>query len=130
MEKRNKVKKILKCNHGEKPMKDPYIIYAELESSLEKRSTCLNNPKKSSTNKINKNAPSCYSFFTQCLFDATKNKFVCYRSKDCMKRFCKDLKARTTAIINHEKKEMIPLSYEENKFYNKQRKLLYMQNRT
>ena len=33
-----------------------------------------------------------------------------------MKRFCKDLKEGTTAIINHEKKEMIPLSYEENKF--------------
>ena len=47
----------------------------------------------------------------------------------CMKRFCKDLKEGTTAIINHEKKEVIPLSYEENKCYNKQKKLLYMQNR-
>ena len=110
-------------------MKDPYIIYADLVSSLEKRSTCHNNPKRSSTNKINQHTPSGYSFFTQCWFDATKNKIVCNRSKDCMKRFCKDLKERTTAIINYPKKEMIPPSYEENQSYNKQKKLLYMQNK-
>ena len=46
-----------------------------------------------------------------------------------MKRFCKDLKERTTAIINYPKKEMIPPSYEENQSYNKQKKLLYMQNK-
>ena len=74
VEKPNKVNKILKCNHGEKAMKDPYIIYADLESSLEKGSTCHDNPKKSTTNKIEKHAPSAYSFFTQCLFDATKIK--------------------------------------------------------
>ena len=38
--------KILKYNYGEKPMKVLFIIYADLESLLEKMSTCLNNPKK------------------------------------------------------------------------------------
>ena len=38
--------KILKYNHGEKSMKVPFIIYADLESLLEKRNTCHNNPKK------------------------------------------------------------------------------------
>ena len=28
--------KILKYNHGEKPMKVPFIVYADLESLLEK----------------------------------------------------------------------------------------------
>ena len=32
-----------------------------------------------------------------------------------MGRFCKDLKKHATEIINYEKKEMIPLTNEENK---------------
>ena len=45
---------IIKCNHGEKSMKVPFIIYADLESLLENMSTCKNNPNESSTTKINK----------------------------------------------------------------------------
>ena len=37
-----------------------------------------------------------------------------------MKGFCKDLKEHATKIINHEKKEMILLTDEENKSYKKQ----------
>ena len=55
--------KILKYNHGEKYMKVPFIIYADLESLLEKTSTCHNNPKKLSTTKINKHIASGYSLF-------------------------------------------------------------------
>ena len=40
--------KILKYNQGEKSMKVPFIIYADLESLLEKMNTCHNNPEKSS----------------------------------------------------------------------------------
>ena len=58
--------KILIYNHGEKPMKVVFIIYADLESLLEKMNTCNNNPKKSSTTKINKHTPSGYSLFTHC----------------------------------------------------------------
>ena len=46
--------KILKYNHGEKSMRAPFAIYADLESLLEKMSTCHNNPEKSSTTKVNK----------------------------------------------------------------------------
>ena len=67
-------KKILKYNQGEKSMKVPFIIYADLESLIEKMNTCHNNPGKSSTTKINKHTPCGYSLFTQCSFDTTKNK--------------------------------------------------------
>ena len=77
--------KILKYNHGEKCMKVPFITHAELESLLEKMTTCHNNPKKSSTTKINKDAPSGYSLFTFCSSDITNNKLDCYRGKNCMK---------------------------------------------
>ena len=39
-------------------MKVPFIIYADLKFLLEKISTCRNNPKKSSTTKINKHTAS------------------------------------------------------------------------
>ena len=45
--------KILKYNRGEKSMKVPFIVFADLDSLLEKINTCHNNPKKSSTTKIN-----------------------------------------------------------------------------
>ena len=53
-------------------MKVPFIIYADLESLLEKMNICHNNPEKSSTTKINKHIPSGYSLFTHCSFDATE----------------------------------------------------------
>ena len=112
--------KILKYNHGEKSMKVPFIIYANLESLLEKMSSHHNNSEKSSTTKINKHIPSGYSLFTQCSFDATKSKLDCYRGKHCMKNFSKDLKAHATKIISYEKK-MILLTHEENKSYKKQK---------
>ena len=38
-----------------------------------------------------------------------------------MKNICKDLKEHVIKIVNYEKKEMIPLVYEENKSYKKQK---------
>ena len=66
-------------------------------------SICHNNCEKSLTTKINEHTPSGYSFFTQSSFDAKKNKLDCYRGKDCIKRFCKDLKECATEIIMYEK---------------------------
>ena len=43
--------KILKYDHGEKSMKVPFIIYADLGSLPEKMNSCHNNPEKSSTTK-------------------------------------------------------------------------------
>ena len=88
----NKDDKILKYNHGEKSMKASFIIYANLESLLEKMSTCYDSPEKSSTTKINKHTPSGYSLFTYFSFDETKNKLSHDRGKNCMKNFCLDLK--------------------------------------
>ena len=105
----------VKHNHGEKSMKVPFIIYADLECLLEKMSTCINNLNESSTTKINKHTPSGYSVFTSCSFDESKNKLNHYRGKDCMKNFCKDLKEHATRIINHEKKKIIPLTKEKKK---------------
>ena len=84
-------------------MKVAFVNYGDLASLLERIDTCHNNPEKSSTTKINKHSPFGYSLFTQCSFDATKNKIDCYKGKDCMKRFCKHLKGHATEITNYEK---------------------------
>ena len=112
---------IIKYNHGEKSMKLPFLIYADLECLLEKMSTCQNNPNKSSTTKINKHTPSGYSIFTSCSFDESKNKIHYYRGDDCMKIFCKDLREHAMKIINYEKKMMVSLTTEEKIHYNKQK---------
>ena len=117
--------KILKYNHGEKSIKFPFIIYAE--SLLEKRSTCHNNPKMSSTTKIKKHTPSGYSLFTHRSFDTTENKLDYYRGKNCMKNFCLDLREHETKIIDCEKKEMIPLTNDGEKIQREQNILIYMQ---
>ena len=110
----NKDNNILKCNHGENFIKAPFIIYANLESLLQKIRTCHNNPNESSTIKINEHTPSGCSLFTYCSFDNTKNSLSYFRDQYSMKKFCKDLKEHTTKIINCEKKEMVPLTHEEN----------------
>ena len=50
----NEDNKIIKYSEGEKSIKSPFIIYADLECLLEKMSTCHNNPEESSTTEINK----------------------------------------------------------------------------
>ena len=112
---------IIKYNQRKKSLKLPFTIYADLECLLEKISTCYNNPEESSTTKINKHTPSGYSIFTHCSFDKSKNHLNYYRGKDCMKRFCKDLKEHATKIINCEKKDMMPLIKEEEENYNNQK---------
>ena len=92
--------KILKYNDVEKSMKVPFIIYADLQSVLEKINTCHNNPKISSTTKINKHAPSGCPLFTYCSFDTTKNKLDYYRGENCMKNVCLDLREHATKKIN------------------------------
>ena len=68
--------KIIKYNQGEKSIKSPFIIYADLECLLEKISTCYNNPEKSSTTEINKHTLSGYSLFTHCSFDEKKISLI------------------------------------------------------
>ena len=70
---------VLKYIPGEKSVMTLFVIYADLESVLEKISGCENDPKKSSTIKVNKHIASGYSLFSHCLFDKTKNKLDYYK---------------------------------------------------
>ena len=89
--------------------------------STKKMRSCKNNPKNSYTEKKVKHKPSGYAWCSICSFDDTKNKRYFYRGKDCIEKFCKDLKELGTEIINFEEKEMIPLTNKEIKSYEKQK---------
>ena len=66
--------------------------------------------------------PCGYSLHLVSSFDSKQNKHNFCRGKDCIKRFCSDLKELGTKIINYEQKEMIPLTDKENKFYEEKEK--------
>ena len=55
------------------------------------------------------------------LFDSKQNKRSFYRGKDCIKKFCSELKELGTKIINYEQKEMTPLTDDEKKYYEEQK---------
>ena len=69
-----KTTKYLKCKPGEKSLKAPDIIYADLECFLEKTNTCHNNPEKSYTERKPKYIPSGYSLVTCCSYNKSKTE--------------------------------------------------------
>ena len=104
---------------GEKSLK-VYNLCAFTMPTKNVRS-CQNNPENSYTEKKVKHKPSGYAWCSICSFDDTKNKHYFYRGKDCIEKFCKDLKELGTEMINFKKKEMIPLTNKEIKSYEKQK---------
>ena len=102
-------------------MRAQFVIYTDLKCLLEKMHSCQNKPEKSYTEKKTKHTPSGYSLFTNCSFDSAKNKFDCYRGRDCMGKFCKVFREHTMRIFNYEKEDVIPLTDEENTSYEEQK---------
>ena len=62
--------------------------------------TCTNNPDKSSTTQLNKHEMYGYSFVTHCSFDEKNNAIDYYRGKDCLEKFCQDLKKQAKSIVD------------------------------
>ena len=97
--------KILQFNQNKKSDKIPFTIYADLECIIEKIDGCKNNPENSSTTKVSEHIPSGFSMSTISSFRSIENKHDVYRSKDCMKKFCKFLREYTIKIINFKNKK-------------------------
>ena len=114
-----KGKNILKYSPGAKSLKASFIIYADLECILKEKQSYQNNPKDSYTERKAKHKPSGYSLSLNCSFDEIKNRWKFYRRKDCIEKFSEDLKKLAT--INYKEKEMIPLTDDEIKSYEKQK---------
>ena len=76
------------------------------------------------------NEPWGYSLVLVSSFNSKQNKHYFYRGKNCIKRFCRDLKELATKIINYDEKEMIPLTDNGNRSSEKQNKRHICQNVT
>ena len=98
----------------------PFAIYLDLECLLKREQSCQNNPEKLYTEKKARHEPSGWPMFTKCSFDKTENKLDYYRGKDGIEKLCKKLKEHAMKVISYEEKEMIPLTYEQNKYYEEQ----------
>ena len=88
-----------------KSMRDAFVIYAHIESLLKKIDTCTNDPSKSSTTQKIKHEMCGYSLVTHCSFNEKNNMVDYYRGKDCLKKFCQDLKKQAILITDCEKKK-------------------------
>ena len=111
----------LKYNYGEKSIKTPFVIYADLECLLLKKQSCQHNPNETYTERKAIHEPCGYELNLVFSFDSKQNKRNFYRGKDCIKRFCSDLKELGIKIINYGQKDMIPLTDNENKYYEEQK---------
>ena len=98
---------ILQSKPGKKSLKNAFTVYADLECLLLKMNACNNNPAKAL------HRTSGYSLLKSCSFDKSENKQTYYRGKDCMKRFCDDLKVHVIRITNYQMKPIDPLTEEE-----------------
>ena len=103
----------------------PFVMYADLESLLQKMDTCINDLGKSSTTRVNKHEMCGYSLITNCLFNEKKDVVDYYRGKDCLKKFCQNLKKQAKLIVDYEKKGMIKLT-EEEQYRHDTRKLCFL----
>ena len=61
--------KTSKHNHGEKSLKAPFTVYADLECLLIKQQSCQNNPKKSDTERKAMHEPSGHTLSLIISFD-------------------------------------------------------------
>ena len=121
-----KLNKILKYNYSEKSLRTLFVICADLEYLLLKQQSCQNNLNKSCTERKAIPEPCGYALNLVCSFDSTQNKESFHRGRDCIKKFCSDLKELGTKIINYEQKRMIPLTDNENRSYKEQKIVTYV----
>ena len=74
-------KKILKYITGEKSLRVPFTIYAEIECLLRKINKRPKSPDKSYTEKKAVHKPAGYSLFTCCSFDKSRNELTIIEEK-------------------------------------------------
>ena len=93
--------KILEFNQNQKFDKAPFIIYADLESLIEKIDGSKN-PENSFTTKVgySKHISSGFSKTMISSFKSIENKCDVFRGKDCMKKLCESLGDHAMKIIN------------------------------
>ena len=103
---------------GKNTLKNPFIIYADLEYLLVKIKSSNNT---SNTVKESLHMPCSYSILTCYSFDKSLNEQKYYRGKDCMEKFSLDIGNIFIKLINYKQKAMIPLTDDEKMLHENQK---------
>ena len=106
--------KILKYNYGDTSLKDPLWFMLTWSVYLKK----FTHVKIILKNLLRRKKLGIRLLVIHCLqiFRLMRQKVSLY-GKDCMEKFCKDLRGHAVKIISYEKKEIILLTNEENEYY-------------
>ena len=93
------------------------IIYMDLECVLPKHDSCSNGINKSSAEDVDTHQVCGYS--STIVKDRSKEKITTfYRGEDILSKLCKELHEKALELINTEKKELIPLTPDQEKEHN------------
>lgn len=79
--------KWLKFTDISKQLKVPFVVYADFESILERLYGCQPDPNKSSTTKLAKHVPSCFTYKVVGVSPETTENHVTYRGEDAVEKF-------------------------------------------
>ena len=118
--------KMLEFNHYLKFDKAPFIIYADLESLIEKIDGCKKNPGKSSTTKVVEHISSGFPVSTESSFGSIENTYDVYRGIDCMKKFCESSREHAMKIIDSKRKKSEVINERTAEIILKCKNLLYL----
>ena len=105
--------KFISSSRGKKTLKNPFIIYADIECLLKPISTCDNSAHNSFTIKTSKHVPCGYSMLVSHAYGKISNTQSVYSGEDCMDVFCYDLNEKVNTIINIPQKPIDPLTGQE-----------------
>ena len=72
---------LLEFSQYQKSAKAPFIIYANVECTIENIDGCIINPVNSSTTEVSKHIPCRFSMPTICSFRRIENKHNVYREQ-------------------------------------------------
>ena len=108
----SKETKTLESNQYQGSDEVHFIIYTNIECSLEKIDGCKFNPENSSAIQVSKHIPSVFPISTISSFGRVENKHVVYGDKYFMKKFCESWREHTMKVISFKKKKNKSLTKE------------------
>ena len=108
--------KLLELSQYQKSDEAPSIIYAHLESLIEKMDGCENNPEIPSTTKVSEHIPLGFSMSTISSFKDIGNNHDVYSGKDCVKTFCEQA-MKVKKIIHFKMKRIKLFTNEQQESY-------------
>ena len=95
-------KEKLEFTNHQKQIKNPFVIYADFESTLEKIDTCQPNPSEPFSNQIQKHPPNCFCVYTKYEVDEY-SKLEIYTGPNSAEEFLKYLESEVHRIYQSQK---------------------------